>query len=83
MVDRLVKVFHEYEERLRSFDYVPRFSYGRWMMRDDGDPNKYFLLITYDIVRREPALDIQSEYSLSAHTVADWGMYTHHFKVRV
>ena len=75
MVDRLVKVFHEYGERLRSFDYVPRFSYGRWMMRDDGDPNKYFLLITYDIVRREPALHIQSEYCLSAHIVADWGMF--------
>ena len=82
MVDRLVKVFHEYEERLRRSDYVPRFSYGRRMMRDDGDPNKYFLLITY-IMRREPALHIQSEYSLSAHTVADWGMYTHHLKVRV
>ena len=80
-MDRFVKVFHEYEERLRSFDYVPRFSYGRRMMRDDGDPIKYFLLITYDILRREPVLHVQSEYSLSPHTVADWGMYTHHLKV--
>ena len=66
MVDLLVKVFEEYEERLRRCDYVLRFSYGRRMMRDDGDRNKYFLLITYDIVRREPTLHIQSEYSLSA-----------------
>jgi len=155
-VDLLVKVFEEYEERLRRCDYVPRFSYGRRMMPDDGGPNRYFLmyllcehpmairflkdvgllrskmqcktcgrdmtwsairnitegfrwrcqrsvagircnqsvsiklgswfqqsnfivqeilLITYDIVRREPALHIQSEYCLSAHTVADWGMF--------
>ena len=53
-MDRLVKVFQEYEERLRSSDYVPRFSYGRRMVRDEGDPNRYFLLIMYDIVRREP-----------------------------
>ena len=33
------------------------------------------LLLTYDIVRREPALHTQSEYCLSAHTVADWGMF--------
>ena len=83
MVDRLVKVFHEYEERLRSSVYVPRFSYGRRMKRDDGDPNRYFLLITYDIVRRVPALHIQREYSLSAHSITDWGMYTHHLTVRV
>ena len=43
-VDRVVKIFHEYEERLRSSDNVPRFSYGRRMMRDDGDPNRFFLM---------------------------------------
>ena len=48
MVDRSVQVFKEYEERLRSSDNVPRFSYGRRMMRDDGDPNRYFLVVNID-----------------------------------
>jgi len=152
----MVQMFKEYEERLRSSDNVPRFSYGRRMMRDDGDPNRYFLmylfceqsmafqflqdigllrskmqcntcgldmtwsadryitegfrwrcqrsvagtrciqsvsikfgswfqqsnltiheilLITYDIVRRVPAVHNRSEYCLGRHTVADWGMF--------
>jgi transposase-like protein len=33
------------------------------------------MLITYDIVRREPANQIENEHRLSDHTVADWGMY--------
>jgi hypothetical protein len=47
MVDRSVQVFKEYEERLRNSDNVPRFSYGRRMMRDDGDPNRYFLMYLF------------------------------------
>ena len=33
------------------------------------------MLLTYDIVRREKASWIRSEYRLSAHTVANWGMF--------
>jgi hypothetical protein len=33
------------------------------------------LLITYDVVCREPAHRIQYEYGLGTHTVADWGMF--------
>ena len=47
MVDLLVKVFEEYEERLRRCDYVPRFSYGRWMMLDDGGSNRYFQMYLF------------------------------------
>jgi len=47
MVDRVVQVSKEYEERLRSTDNVPRFSYGRLMMRDDGDWNRYFLMYLF------------------------------------
>ena len=43
MEDRMVQAFKEYEEQLWSSDNVPRFSYGRRMMRDDGDPKTYFL----------------------------------------
>jgi len=43
MVEHLVKVTSEYEERLRRCEYVPRFSFGRPMLRDDGAPNQFFL----------------------------------------
>jgi hypothetical protein len=33
------------------------------------------LLISYDIVCREQAHHIRTEYSLSSHTIADWGMF--------
>jgi hypothetical protein len=33
------------------------------------------MVITYDIVCREQPLKIQQEYRLSAHTVADWGLF--------
>jgi len=33
----------EYEERLRRCQYVPRLSFGRRMLRDDGAPNRFFL----------------------------------------
>ena len=42
MVEQLVKVTSEYEERLRMYKYVPRFSFGRRMLRDDGAPNRFF-----------------------------------------
>jgi transposase-like protein len=32
------------------------------------------MLLTYDIVCRVPATQIEHEYSFSSHTVADWGM---------
>ena len=44
MLDRVVKLFHEYEERLPSSDFVPRFSYGRRIMRDDRHPNRYIVM---------------------------------------
>ena len=33
------------------------------------------LRISYDIVRREPAHQIQQDYRLTSHIVADWGMF--------
>jgi hypothetical protein len=33
------------------------------------------LLITYDIVCREPAHRIQYEYGIDSNTIADWGMF--------
>ena len=50
MVQRLKPVVAEYEDRLRKMRSVPRFSYGRGMLRKDGAPNRTFL--TYLLVTR-------------------------------
>jgi hypothetical protein len=42
MVEHFIQVASEYEERMRRSDYVPRFSYRRRMLRDDGGPNRFF-----------------------------------------
>jgi len=42
MVEQLLHITSEYEERLRRCQYVPRFSFGRRMLRDDGGPNRFF-----------------------------------------
>ena len=57
-----MKVFTEYEERLRRCDYVLRFSYGRRMLRDDSGPNRYFLMYLF------------SEQSLAIEFLKDIGL---------
>jgi hypothetical protein len=37
-----MQVVAECEERLRGKSNVPRFSYGRGMLGEDGDPNRLF-----------------------------------------
>ena len=39
----VVKIFAEYEERLRTMPYVPRFLYRCRMLQDGGGPNRFFL----------------------------------------
>ena len=43
IVQHLVQLFTEYEECMRRMPYVPRFSYGRRMLRDEFCPNRFFL----------------------------------------
>jgi hypothetical protein len=43
MVQRMLEVVAEYEERLRKMPGVAKFSYGRGMRRKDGAPNMTFL----------------------------------------
>ena len=38
MVQRIQEAFADYEDRLRNMLSVPRFSYGRGMVRKDGAP---------------------------------------------
>jgi hypothetical protein len=156
MANLLREIVSQYEERIRAIPNVPRLSYGRRMLREDGDPIRFFftylffdapmafaflkevalirrtmscancggdmawcvssktsdgflwrfrrrvagkrcdqvasirtcswfqrtnlalmeiLLISYDIVCREQANHIRTEYSLSSRTIADWGMF--------
>ena len=37
----------EYEERLRRCQYIPRLPFGRRMLRDDGAPNRFFLMYLF------------------------------------
>jgi hypothetical protein len=42
-----MKIFTEYEERLRTMPYVPGFSYVRQMLRDGSGPNMFFFMYLF------------------------------------
>ena len=42
-----MKIFTEYEERLRTMPYVRTFLYGRRKQRDGGGPNRFFLMYLF------------------------------------
>ena len=48
MVHNINSVFNEYEERVRRLQTVPRFSYGRRMLRSDGAPNGTFFISVFN-----------------------------------
>ena len=54
MVSQLQQVVIQYIERLQLKSYVPRFSYGRGLTRDDGGPNTLFFAYLF----RDDALAI-------------------------
>jgi len=45
MVGKIQEIFQDYEKRLQEMPFIPRGSYGRRMVRQDGGPNRDF--ITY------------------------------------
>ena len=47
MVENVIYITSEYEERLRRCQYVPKLSFGRRMLKDDGAPNRFFLLYLF------------------------------------
>jgi len=49
MVAHLLQLVTEYEECRRKKQYVPRFLYGRRMLRDDGGPNRFFLMYLFSV----------------------------------
>jgi hypothetical protein len=42
MVSQMQEVVVIYMERVQQKTYVPRFSYGHGLLRDDGGPNRLF-----------------------------------------
>ena len=55
MDENIKKVVAEYEECLRRMQFVPKFSYGCWMLCADGAPNRIFLTYLFS----DQALAIQ------------------------
>jgi len=47
MAANIIQVCTEYDQWLRTMPYVPRFSYGRSMLGDDGAPNKSFFFYIF------------------------------------
>ena len=43
IVQRMQQVVAQYEDRLRKTQSLPKFSYGRGMLRKDGAPNRIFV----------------------------------------
>jgi hypothetical protein len=54
MVQRIKEIVAHYEESLRKMPSVPRYSYGRVLLRRVGAPNRNFL--TYLFRHQEPAI---------------------------
>jgi len=47
MVQNVINVTYQYEERLRRCQNVPKLSYGRRMLTEDGTPNRLFLMYLF------------------------------------
>ena len=47
MVQRMKQVVAEYEDRLRKIQSLPRFSYGRGMLRKDGAPSRLLPFVQF------------------------------------
>ena len=62
MVEQIVENVKQYEEQLRGLPFVPGFSYGRLMLRQDGAPNRFFL--TYIFCDQAIAIDFLKDVGL-------------------
>ena len=47
MVEQIMQLTSEYEERVRRCEDVPRFSLERLMLKNDGDPKMFFLMYLF------------------------------------
>jgi hypothetical protein len=67
MVAHILQVVTEYEERVRGMQYVPMFSYGRRMLRDDGVPNRF--IFNYLFTDKAIAIQFMKEVGLLRNKV--------------
>jgi len=65
---------HVLRGMLLSGAVEPRLRNGSWFQQSNLTLLETILL-TYGIVYREQAHQLQSEYRFSSHTLADWGMF--------
>ena len=47
MVTQLQQVIAKYVKRVEEIPFVPLFSYGRGLLRDDGGPNRFFFTFLF------------------------------------
>jgi hypothetical protein len=47
MVQRIQEIVRQYEQRVRGMPHVPRFPYGRGLLKDDVAPNRLFLTYVF------------------------------------
>jgi len=47
MLEKNFRNTGDYDARLAVSDYVPMFSYGRPILRDKGDPDRFFLMYLF------------------------------------
>ena len=72
MVAHLLQFVTECEERLQRNQYVPKFSYGRWMLRHDGGPNRFvlmYLTVPRDVAPTVPALFRHFRYEVRPSSI--------------
>jgi len=62
MFQRMKHVVAEYEDRLRKMQSLPRFSYGRGMVRKDVTPNR--ISLTYLFGQRKLAIQFLKDVGL-------------------
>ena len=47
MAENIMQVTLEYEDILQSCEDVPRFSFRRRMLKNDGNPKRFFLMYLF------------------------------------
>jgi len=71
MVAHIMEVVTQYEERARKTQKMPRFSYGRRIVRADGGPNRLFFCNLFnDHVMAIEFLKDHSTHCVDRHAAA-------------
>ena len=79
MVSQMQQVVVKYMERVQQKSYVPRFSNGRGLLRDDGGPNtfEYFASLCHVTPRTIAARLADCERSSLSFWALHWPFLLH------